>query len=130
VIQIPLTYDGTAPFWYNALVLYSAALALVIVAIWIYTEVTTRRTYRALGKQFLWRCVFCGYTYLDEAAESISQCPRCGSFNSIDDRHARFVKTHTSAAATPLESGAPSKGRRNPSRRKRPQQRRRGPRRR
>ncbi len=130
MFQIPLTYDGHFPVWYNALVLYSAGLALVVLGIWVYTEVTTRHTRRALGKQFLWRCVFCGYTYLDEGAEALSQCPRCQSFSSVNDRHARFVKAPPPIAAEDQTQPAPAKSRRNPSHRKRPGQHRRGPRKR
>ena len=113
----------------HALILYSSLLGLIVLGIWLYTEVTARRSYHFLEKQFLWRCVFCGYIYLDEAAESVSQCPRCSSYNSVDDRRARYVRAR---AATPelRAPEPPAKPLRNPSRRKRPHQRRRGPRRR
>jgi phage FluMu protein Com len=122
MIQISLT---------TALVLYSSVLLILLLLIWIYTEVSVRRSYRVLEKQFLWRCVFCSYIYLDEAAETLSQCPRCHSFSSVDDKHARYVTTHASAASQDRggTDGADTP-RRNPSHRKRPQQRRRGPRRR
>ncbi len=113
----------------HALALYTIVLGVVIVVIWLYAELTVRRPQRFLAKQFLWRCVFCGYMYLDEGAESISECPRCGSLNALEDKHARFVKPR--AAASPVEEDdLTAKARRNPSRRKRPQQKRRGPRRR
>jgi predicted nucleic acid-binding Zn-ribbon protein len=79
---------------------------------------------------FLWRCVFCGYIYLDEAAEKLSQCPRCHSYSSEEDTHARYVKTRPSHFAVgPQEAAESLEPRRNPSHRKRPHQRRRGPRR-
>ena len=113
-----------------ALLLYSSVLALMAIAGWIYTEVTVRRPHRFLGKQYLWRCTYCGYTYLDESGDELSQCPRCESFNSASEEQVRFVpvKTPTGKQA---ERAAEDKEeqRRNPSRRKRPHQRRRGPRR-
>lgn len=123
MIQISLTY---------ALAFYSTVLGILVAAIWIYTELTVRRHHRFLGKQYLWRCVFCGYTYLDESAEQVSQCPRCASYNSVQDKHARFVVTRTATIEAPHDLTAPAaqEPRRNPSHRKRPHQRRRGPRKR
>jgi ribosomal protein L37AE/L43A len=118
----------------TAVGLYSTILILIIVVIWLYTEVAVRRTQRVLAKQSLWRCVFCGYSYLDESAEEISQCPRCESFNSVGDKHAKAVRSRTQG---PLEEeveaaarGEDDGQRRNPSHRKRPHQKRRGGRRR
>lgn len=118
MIQISLT---------AALILYTAFLGFVALAIWIYTELTVRHSYRVLEKQFLWRCVFCGYIYLDEAAEILSHCPRCGSYTSVEDKHARYVETAVNQEETKLDPDRPS---RDSSHRKRPHQRRRGPRRR
>ena len=64
--------------------------------------------------------------YLDEHAESLSECPQCGSFNSVDDRHARYVKS-PAPRGEEHEKGASPAPRRNTSHRKRPHQRRRGP---
>lgn len=115
----------------TALALYCGVLLAGGIAIWIYTEVRTQYQYRALEKQHLWHCVFCRYTYLDEAADIISECPRCGSLNAYDDKQARFIRPSEGqirrATAKTADLPAP---RRNPSRRKRPGARRRGPRRR
>lgn len=121
MIQIQLT---------TAVALYSAILCGMILAIWVYTEVTVRQSHRFLGNQFLWRCVFCGYTYLDEHAEAVSQCPRCASFNSLEDRDAKVVQPRTRLHTSESDRGQPLAEHRNPSRRRRPHQRRRGPRRR
>lgn len=110
----------------TALIFYSALLGIFVLGIWAYTEISVRRSYYVLEKQFLWRCVFCGYTYLDEEAERISKCPRCDSFNSAEDRRARFVRVAVSDE--PVPEFLPAQ--RNTSHRKRPHQRRRGPRRR
>lgn len=116
----------------TAVGLYSAVLVLIIGVIWVYTEVTVRRTHRVLAKQFLWRCVFCGYSYLDENAEDISRCPRCESFNSVGDKRAKEVLTSRRAVPEEATTGdeEASIQRRNPSHRKRPHQKRRGGRRR
>ena len=116
----------------TALTLYAGILGVLIVVIWIYTEIAVRRPMRYLGKQYLWRCVICGYSYLDEADEKLSECPRCGSINSVEDKHARFAPVAKRHEPEPEPQTIPddAENRRNPSRRKRPNQRRRGPRRR
>lgn len=112
----------------TAVVLYAAVLGALMGSVWLFTEFSVRRTQKTLEKQHLWRCVFCGYTYLDEGAMEVSQCPRCESFNSMTDKHARFVRARSRRRREEPEEDAPST-RRNPSHRKRPHQRRRGPRR-
>ena len=107
-----------------ALVLYSGILAAIGLFIWSYTELSVRRPQQYLGKQFLWRCSFCGYTYLDETDEKLSKCPRCESFVAATDSQARFVPVDAPVPVNEHDSG------RNTSRQKRPHQRRRGPRRR
>jgi ribosomal protein L37AE/L43A len=111
-----------------AIILYSSVLSFTAFGVWFYTEFATRRVHQVLEQQHLWRCVFCSYTYLDEAAERISRCPRCDSFNSIEDAGARLVAVHVRDEPTP--PGPEELPRRNPSKGKRPGARRRGPRRR
>lgn len=72
----------------TALALYSGLIGLLAVGIWAYTELSVRRPQQRMGQQFLWRCVICGCTYLDERADRLSECPRCGSLNSVGDRGA------------------------------------------
>jgi hypothetical protein len=101
-----------------ALALYGGIVMLGAVLLWLYTEISVQRTTYRLEKQHLWRCVFCAYTYLDDEAEGVSQCPRCGSFNSNDDAQARFVpieREAVQAAESDLDATQP---RRNPSRQK------------
>ena len=114
----------------HAVPLYSALLGVVFLAIWIYTEITTRRTYRHFSEQFLWRCTFCGYAYLDEDAEVVSPCPRCGSYNEPGRKRSRALRAASGQTGEKKTSDEDEKSKRNPSRRKRPHQRRRGPRRR
>ncbi|MBN2311611.1 MAG: hypothetical protein JXR94_21715 [Candidatus Hydrogenedentes bacterium] len=114
----------------EALALYSMLIGVLFFAIWIYTEVASFRIRRKLEKQYLWRCVYCRYTYLDEGGGRLSECPRCKSINAADDKGARFIRTAPQAQeATADKEEGPSK-QRNTSRRKRPHQRRRGPRKR
>ena len=110
----------------QALTVYSGLLGLMIGAIWLYTELSVRRPQRHLGEQFLWRCTFCGCTYLDESAERISECPRCESLNSAEEATS-WSRTEPPGPVPAESLEGPA---RNTSRRKRHHQRRRGPRRR
>ncbi|HNR32176.1 MAG TPA: hypothetical protein PKI11_14900 [Candidatus Hydrogenedentes bacterium] len=112
----------------QALLLYSALILLGAIAVWVYTEADMRRAHRVLGKQYLWRCFFCAYSYLDEEAETLSECPRCGSLNSREDAQVGFVPGRMREAATAVP--AEPQPRRNPSQRRRPGARSRGPRKR
>jgi len=87
-----------------ALTFYSLLIGAGALAIWLYTELRAQHVYRVMEHQHLWRCVYCSFTYLDEAALTVSQCPRCGSFNAIDDKHARLVKAPKAARATRKEA--------------------------
>jgi len=109
-----------------ALVLYSAVLGAIGLFIWSYTELAVHRPHQYLGKQFLWRCTYCGYSYLDESGGELSRCPRCDSYVAATDARARLVPADPNV---PEHDTEPGPGR-NASRRKRHHQRRRGPRRR
>lgn len=113
MIQIEMT---------SALVLYSGILAALVSMLWMYTEFFVRRPQRRLGQQFLWRCIYCNFTYLDESAERISECPRCRSLNASEDRN----PTSPERAKVPERNEEAH----NSSRKGRHHQRRRGPRRR
>lgn len=114
----------------QAAALYSTILLVAGIALWVYTEMSTQRYHRVLGKQFLWRCFYCAYTYLDIEAETVSRCPRCQSYNTREDALEGYVKPrHARQAAEEPTSELTEEVRRNPSHRKRPTGRHRGPRR-
>lgn len=111
----------------QALAIYSGAVAVLAIGIWMYTELAVRRPQRSLGRQFLWRCTFCGCTYLDEQSRSLSPCPRCDSLNTREEGAATPAYGDTDGEKPAEDS--PTEPARNTSRRKR-RQRSRGPRRR
>lgn len=113
-----------------AMALYSAVIACGALAIWLYTELRTRHVHRFLEKQHVWHCVFCAFTYLDEEAEVLSQCPRCQSFNSAADKNAKPIPPNLPSEPVPETGSEELAPRRNPSHRKRPHAQNRGPRRR
>lgn len=118
MFELPLSY---------ALAIYSAVLGVLALGIWLYTELSVRRPQRKLGQQFVWRCTFCGCSYLDELAESLSQCPRCENFNTAEEA---AVAGTNKPPAPMVDTREPDENRKNTSKRKRPNQRTRGPRRR
>ncbi len=125
MIQISLT---------NAIFVYGAVMVVVFVLLYTTSELRARNVYRVLEKQFLWRCSYCGFLYLDEDSLALSQCPRCESFNAHADAQDRLVSASREriVALEPetIQSDDEQAPRRNPARRKRTHQTRRGPRRR
>jgi hypothetical protein len=111
----------------QALILYSSLIAIIAISIWIYTEFTIRRPQRGMGKQFMWRCTFCGYVYLDDDVADLSECPQCHSFVSSSDHGAKEGFAPHSPAP---EAQQKVPAQRNTSHRKRHHARRRGPRKR
>ncbi len=107
----------------HALILYSLLLGGLAGGIWLYTELSVRRPQRKMGQQFLWKCAFCGCTYLDEQAERLSQCPRCANYSTA----AEAAQAPSARALEPEPERGPAHG---SSGKKRKHRRRRGPRRR
>lgn len=120
----------------SAVLVYGAFILAGFMFLYMISELRARHVYRVLERQFLWRCAFCSFLYLDEDAATLSQCPRCGSYNTIADGQDRAVgrsRSHLVAAEAELaalEKEDDTVPRRNSARRKRPGQTRRGPRRR
>ena len=92
-----------------ALALYSGILFTVVAALWLYTSLRVYRPQRYLGKQYLWRCTICGFAYLDEEAEHMSQCPRCQSYNAAQDRGAKAAPPHAPAPEPEAVSEGPQR---------------------
>lgn len=120
----------------TAILVYGAIILAGVIFLYFISELRARHVYRVLEKQFLWRCSFCSFLYLDEDAATLSLCPRCGSYNTVADGQDRAVgvsRRHlveAEAAEMAREKEEQEPPRRNAARRKRPGQTRRGPRRR
>lgn len=113
----------------SALLFYSSIIVAGAFLIWLQTEVVTRKAHLVLEKQYLWRCTFCSYIYLDTDAVRHSTCPQCHCINILEDKQARYIPLSKSLQIVE-ESGERQMSRRNPSRGKRPGAKRRGPRKR
>jgi hypothetical protein len=56
-------------------------ISLVGISLWIELNSRGRSPKRFGAAQKKWKCHYCGYVYLGTSEESISQCPRCESYN-------------------------------------------------
>jgi phage FluMu protein Com len=117
MIQLQLTH---------AVVLYAGIIGILAIAIWIYTEFSVTRTRTKLTKQHLWRCTYCGYTYLDDSGVSVTRCPRCENLNGAQEAQDALVITKS---ATEQNAHDQIDTRKNPSRGKQKRGKKRGPRR-
>jgi len=63
-----------------AIAIYSCALLLVILFIWVFKRKAKDKDLR-LDAKYLWFCSICSYTYINTKEDVISACPRCGSYN-------------------------------------------------
>jgi hypothetical protein len=120
MIQLQLTH---------AVVLYAGVIGILAAAIWLYTEFSVQRARTLLTKQHLWRCTYCGFSYLDDSGVPVTQCPRCENFNGAEEGQERIVaRQYEPEPAT--DSETTEAARKNPSRGKQKRGKRRGPRRR
>ena len=64
-----------------AIAIYLIFSICPILILWLYLE--KRRILKPLSseKRFFWQCSICTYVYVDSTHSTISQCPRCGSYN-------------------------------------------------
>ena len=108
----------------TALALYSGILFLLAAAVWFWTEFRTHHVQRSMEEQYRWRCSFCGFTYLDDSGERLTQCPQCQSWNALEDQpdQAGIVPTPIIHEPEPERS----EEKQGSSRRKRPGQRSKG----
>ncbi|MFH1853976.1 MAG: hypothetical protein ABH815_01545 [Candidatus Omnitrophota bacterium] len=64
-----------------AIAVYMFLTVFLIFIIWLFTE--KKKTLKLLSSEnrFFWQCNICTYVYIDSRHNTISQCPRCGSYN-------------------------------------------------
>lgn len=68
-----------------AIALYLILTVCLILIFWMAFE--KRRIFKPLisDKRFFWQCDICMYVYVDTKHNTLSQCPRCGSYNKKED---------------------------------------------
>lgn len=66
--------------FYLAVSLYMLASISVILVIWILGKKEKDKDL-TLDPKFIWHCSVCSYTYINTKEDTISKCPRCGSYN-------------------------------------------------
>jgi protein-arginine kinase activator protein McsA len=63
------------------IVIYVAALLVVLCGLGIYSEMRRRRFGPTHTEDRIFRCKNCGYTYTDDADVDRSRCSQCGKLN-------------------------------------------------
>jgi hypothetical protein len=66
--------------FYAAIAAYVILVLCVVLLSWIFTR-KDKDKLRPLDARFIWHCSVCTYTYINTKDETITTCPRCGSFN-------------------------------------------------
>jgi hypothetical protein len=64
----------------SAIAGYAMIFLVIIFVLW-FTGRKQKDKELLLDDKFLWFCSVCTYTYISTKEETISTCPRCGSYN-------------------------------------------------
>jgi len=63
-----------------AIALYAVFLLFVFFLFWVFTDKQKDKDL-SLDARFIWFCSVCAHTFVNTKAETLSVCPRCGSYN-------------------------------------------------
>jgi len=63
-----------------AVALYLFFVINAALLIWLFNKKEKDRD-QSLDPRFIWFCSVCTYTYINTKEDTISVCPRCGSYN-------------------------------------------------
>ena len=66
--------------FYFAIGFFLCVLIAAILYAWIFSRKGKDKDL-TLDPKFIWFCSICTYTYINTREETISVCPRCGSYN-------------------------------------------------
>jgi len=64
-----------------AVSLYILFFLIVALATWAHFNKKEKERSLTLDQKFIWFCNICTYTYVNSKEETLSVCPRCGSYN-------------------------------------------------
>jgi len=63
-----------------AVSLYMLFFLIAFLAVWLISKKQKDKDL-SLESRFIWFCSICTYTYINTREDTISVCPRCGSYN-------------------------------------------------
>ena len=66
--------------FYQAVAVFFIVFLGVVFSVWAFAKKEKDRKL-SLDPKFIWFCLVCTYTYINTREETISKCPRCGSYN-------------------------------------------------
>ncbi|MDP2923159.1 MAG: hypothetical protein Q8O30_05495 [Candidatus Omnitrophota bacterium] len=64
-----------------AVTIYIFLFVNAILLVWLLSKSRQKDRDLSLDPKFLWYCSVCTYTYINTKEDTISACPRCGSYN-------------------------------------------------
>ena len=68
-----------------AVALYIVFTTCLVFIFWMIAEKKKIQGTIALEKRFFWQCAICTYVYVDSTHDTLSKCPRCGSYNTKEE---------------------------------------------
>lgn len=63
-----------------AIALYLGLVISMLIFWWFFSREKQTKEF-TLEEKFIWFCSVCTYTYVNTKEETITVCPRCGSYN-------------------------------------------------
>jgi len=63
-----------------AITLYLFIFINIILIFWLFCQKEKDKKL-SLDPRYIWFCAVCTYTYINTKQDTISTCPRCGSYN-------------------------------------------------
>jgi ribosomal protein L37AE/L43A len=65
----------------TALMLYLCMTLTVLLGIWGWQHLSSRKNKVVINEQELLVCEYCNFAYMDQIGKPVTACPQCGSFN-------------------------------------------------
>lgn len=80
----------------TALMLYLSFTLAILLGLWTWHHVKSRKKKISLNEQDLFVCEFCHFVYLGSASNKITKCPQCLSFNEKNKFQTKIDKNISS----------------------------------
>ncbi|NQT74906.1 MAG: hypothetical protein HQ566_00110 [Candidatus Omnitrophica bacterium] len=68
-----------------AIALFLILTVCLVLISWMFFDKKKQLGPFSSEKAFFWQCSICTYVYVDSKHNTISQCPRCGSYNKKEE---------------------------------------------
>ncbi|MBU4311495.1 MAG: hypothetical protein KJ706_02095 [Candidatus Omnitrophica bacterium] len=68
-----------------AIGLYIILTVCLVLVLWLVFDKKRSSESFTSEENFFWQCSICTYVYVDSKHNTLSQCPRCGSYNKREE---------------------------------------------